>query len=64
MAGVIRLETRRELVQREMAADIQKQLSLYPEDALPAQARAAVLNALERVTHRDTKEGLWPGGFT
>jgi Crp-like helix-turn-helix domain len=64
MAGVVRLRTKRELVKRETATQIEQQLLLYPEDALPALARAEVLNALQRVTHPDVEESLWPGGFT
>ena len=64
MAKVVRLETRRDLVQRTTAAQIEAQLSLYPTEALPAQARASVLNALHRVTRPDDKESIWPGGFT
>jgi hypothetical protein len=64
MAKVVRLETRRDLVQRTTAAQIEAQLSLYPAEALPAQARASVLNALHRVTRPDDKESIWPGGFT
>ena len=64
MARVVRLETKRELVQRDTAAQIEAQLSLYPADALPAQARASVLNALHRVTRPDDKWSIWPGGFT
>ncbi len=64
MARVVRLETRRELVKRDTAAKIEGQLLLYPADELPAQARAAVLNALHRVTRPDDTGSIWPGGFT
>lgn len=63
MAKLVRLRTKRQRVDRETAARIADQLSLYPEENLPAVARAQVLNALHRVTHPDNEEGLWPGGF-
>jgi DNA-binding Lrp family transcriptional regulator len=64
MPKVVRLRAKQELVERETAAAIVAQLSLYPPEKLPAQSRAAVLNALHRVTHPDNTESLWPGGFT
>jgi hypothetical protein len=64
MAGVVRFRSRPELVKRETATQIRDQLLLYPEDALPSLARTEVLNALQRVTHPDDEESLWPGGFT
>jgi len=63
-ARLVRFRPRRELVQRETAAEIERQLSLYPAEALPAQPRNALLNALHRVTHPDADESIWPGGFT
>ena len=64
MSTLVRLKTRQDRVKRETAAEIERQLNLYPEADLPPQARAEVLHALHRVTHSDTEEGLWPGGFT
>jgi hypothetical protein len=64
MARIVRLQTRPERVKRETAAEITRQLLLYPEDELPAQARAAILNTLSRATSPDESQGIWPGGFT
>jgi hypothetical protein len=64
MAQVVRLTTKPERVKRETAAEIRRQLLLYPEAELPAQPRAALLNALSRATMPSESEGIWPGGFT
>jgi hypothetical protein len=63
-AKVVRFRPKRELVKRETAEAIEGQLLLYPDADLPAQPRAAILNALHRVTHPDDTNGIWPGGFT
>jgi hypothetical protein len=62
--AVVRLTTRPERVKRETAAEIKQLLLAYPENELPAQARAAMLNTLSRATCPDDSQGLWPGGFT
>jgi CRP-like cAMP-binding protein len=64
MVRVVRLQARSECVKRATAAQIERQLLLYPEEDLPRLAREEVLHALHRVTHPDTQEGLWSGGFT
>jgi biotin operon repressor len=64
MPKVYRFKTRADRVKRETAAEIERQLNLYPENDLPPLARSEVLHALHRVTHPDDEEGIWPGGFT
>jgi hypothetical protein len=63
MAQLVRLKTRPDRVKRETAAEIERQLLLYPEGDLPPLARREVLHALHRVTHPDAEEGIWPGGY-
>jgi CRP-like cAMP-binding protein len=63
MAEVVRLTTRPERVKRETAAAIVAQLLLFSEQDLPAQPRAAILNALARVTHPDTETSIWGVGY-
>jgi DNA-binding transcriptional regulator YhcF (GntR family) len=64
MAKVVRLTTRPERVKRETAAELRQLILAYPEQDLPAQPRAAILNVLSRATCPDNDHGIWPGGFT
>src|SRR5689334_5360780 len=67
MARVVRLRTRREQEARDKAAELGRQLSFFPEEALTASgrlARSKLLNDLSRFANPDDAEGLWPGGFT
>lgn len=61
---VVRFVPQRERVTRDAAAKLAEQLRLFPEDQVPASARAQLLNALQRVTHPDTEQSIWPGGFS
>lgn len=63
-ASVVRLVPQRERITREAAAKLAEQLRLFPEDQVPARARAQLLNALQRVTHPDSEQSIWPGGFS
>ena len=63
MAEIVRLQTRPDRVKRETAAEIRQLLLAYPEQDLPAQARAAILNTLTKATNPDERESIWPGGF-
>lgn len=63
MAEIVRLQTRPDRVKRETAAEIRQLIFAYPEQDLPAQARAAILNTLTRATNPDERESIWPGGF-
>lgn len=62
-AKLIRFRSRRDLVARDTAALLAGQLKEMPEAQMPAAARAALLNALQRVTHPDTEQSIWNGGF-
>ena len=62
MAEIVRLQTRPDRVKRETAAEIRQLILAYPEQDLPAQARAAILNTLTRATNPDERETIWPGG--
>jgi CRP-like cAMP-binding protein len=65
MAEVVRLTTRPERMKRETAASIRQLLLQFPEEELPAQPRAAILNALTRATELEHAAGsIWPMGFT
>jgi hypothetical protein len=50
-------------VKRDVAREIAAQLQLFSEHELPAQPRAAILNALARVTHPDTETSIWSAGY-
>jgi CRP-like cAMP-binding protein len=63
-AKVVRFIPQRDRITREAAAKLAEQLRLFPEDQVPASARAQLLNALQRVTHPDTEHSIWPGGFS
>lgn len=63
MGEVKRFVPKNQRVLLEVAASIEEQIRLFPEDQLPEQAREAVLNALHRFT-RNPDESLWPGGFS
>jgi hypothetical protein len=63
MAQVVRFRDRKTLIQRDAAASLAAQIREFPEDQLPAVARAAMLNQLHRLTHPDAEESIWPGGF-
>ncbi len=64
MAGkLLRFRSKRDLITRETAAKLADQIRLFPEDQLPAQARAGMLNQLHRFTHPDSEQPIWKGGF-
>lgn len=63
-ATLVRFQPKRERMTREAAASLADALRQFPEDQVPAQARAALLNALQRLTHPDAQESIWPGGFS
>lgn len=63
VARVVRFVPQRERITRDAAAKLADQLRLFPEDQVPASARAQILNALQRVTQPDTEHSIWPGGF-
>lgn len=63
-ATVVRFQPKRERITREAAASLADALREFPEDQVPASARAALLNALHKLTHSDTEQSIWPGGFT
>lgn len=63
MAELHRFQSRRERVTRASAVSLREQLRLFPEELLPASARAEVLNSLERLSEPDTVGSIWPGGF-
>lgn len=63
MAELVRLRDRRALIERDAAAALAAQIREFPEEQLPPQARAAMLNQLQRLTHRDAEQSIWPGGF-
>ena len=46
MAQIVRLTTRPERVKRETAAEIRRQLLLYPEEELPAPAPRRAIERL------------------
>lgn len=62
-AKVVRLQPHRERISREAAASLADAVRQFAEDQVPAAARAALLNALQRITHPDTEEAIWAGGF-
>ncbi len=61
---LLRFVPQRDRITRDAAAKLADQLRLFPEDQVPAAARAQILNALQRVTHPDSEQSIWPGGFT
>lgn len=63
MGEVKRFVPKKQRVLLEVAASIEEQIRLFPEDQLPEQPREALLNALHRFT-RNPDESLWPGGFS
>lgn len=64
MAGkLLRFRSRRDLITRDAAAALADQLRLFPEQQIPAVARAQLLNALQRLTHPDTEQPIWKGSF-
>lgn len=63
MGEVKRFVSKSQRVLLEVAASIEEQLRLFPEDQLPEQPREALLNALHRFT-RNPDESLWPGGYS
>jgi CRP-like cAMP-binding protein len=63
-ATVVRFQPKRERITREAAASLADALREFPEEQVPASARAALLNALHKLTHPDTQESIWPGGFS
>ena len=66
VARVHRFRSRRELVERQAAAAFAAQVGLFPDDQLPAHARAArvvLLNALKRLTSPAEERSIWTGGF-
>lgn len=63
-ATVVRFQPKRERITREAAASLADALREFPEEQVPATARAALLNALHKLTHPDTQESIWPGGFS
>lgn len=56
-------QSRRERFTREASGALAAQIGLFPEDQLPAWARAEVLNTLQRLTSPDTERSIWTGGF-
>ena len=63
MGEVKRFVPKGQRILAEVAASIEEQLGLFPEDQLPEQPREALLNALYRFT-RNPDESLWPGGYS
>jgi Crp-like helix-turn-helix domain len=63
MGEVKRFISKSQRVLLDVAASIEEQLRLFPEDQLPEQPREALLNALHRFT-RNPDESLWPGGYS
>jgi CRP-like cAMP-binding protein len=63
-AKLLRFRTKRDLITRDTAAQLAAQIRLFPEEQLPAQARAAMLNQLQRFTHPDSDQPIWAGGFS
>jgi CRP-like cAMP-binding protein len=63
MGEVKRFVSKSQRVLLAVAASIEEQLRLFPEDQLPEQPREALLNALHRFT-RNPDESLWPGGYS
>lgn len=64
VAKLLRFQPKRDLITRDAAATLAAQIRLFPDDQLPAQARAAMLNQLQRLTLPDTQHSIWPGGFS
>lgn len=64
VAKLHRFQPKRDLITRDAAATLAAQIRLFPDDQLPAQARAAMLNQLQRLTHPDTEQSIWSGGFS
>lgn len=62
-AKLLRFRTKRDLIARDTAAQLAAQIRLFPEEQLPAQARAAMLNQLQRFTHPDADQPIWKGGY-
>jgi hypothetical protein len=63
MGEVKRFVPKAQRVLKEVAASIEEQLRLFPEDQLPELPRELMLNALYRCT-RNPDESLWPGGYS
>jgi len=63
VARVHRFQSRRERFTRAASGALAAHIGLFPEDQLPAWARAEVLNALQRLTSPDTEGSVWTGGF-
>ena len=63
MGEVKRFVPKGQRILAEVAASIEEQLGLFPEDQLPEQPREALLNSLYRFT-RNPDESLWPGGYS
>lgn len=70
MAQVVRLTTHQKRSEQEEAAQAAEQLSFLSDEFLkhlPGEARIAISRAtyaLQKAARPDTKEELWPGGFT
>lgn len=63
MAQVVRFRHPRALIEREAAAALAAHIAETPEHLLPTQARQLMLRQLQRLTHPDAEESIWPGGF-
>lgn len=63
-AALVRFQPKRERMTREAAASLADALRHFPEEQVPAWARGQLLNALQRLTHPDAEQSIWPGGFS
>src|ERR1700682_4949383 len=63
MGEVKRFVPKAQRVLQEVAASIEEQLRLFPEEQLPELPRELMLNDLYRCT-RNPDESLWPGGYS
>lgn len=64
VARVLKFHTSDQRMRRTTAAALFDQLRLFSDDELPPTARAALMNALHRLSKPDDAESIWPGGFT
>lgn len=63
MGEVKRFVSKKQRITHDVAAVIEEQLRLFPDDQIPSSAREEMLNALHRLT-RDPDASIWPGGFS
>ena len=61
---VTRFRSKANLIERDTASTLAEMLRKFPEEQMPAWARAALLNQLQRLTLPDSEQTIWQGGFT